>query len=58
MCVCRWLALMLFVGIPAPGTGAWTGAIIAFILDMPFAEAMWSIFAGVLIAGCHLASYG
>merc|ERR1719247_1461208 len=47
----RWLALMLFVGIPAPGTGAWTGAIIAFILDMPFAEAMWSILAGVIVAG-------
>lgn len=36
----RTLALALFVGIPAPGTGAWTGAIIAYLLDMPFGEAM------------------
>ena len=36
----RTLALALFVGVPAPGTGAWTGAIIAYLLDMPFGEAM------------------
>jgi len=47
----RTLALTLFVGVPAPGTGAWTGAIIAYLLDMPFATAMSSIFAGVLLAG-------
>jgi len=46
----RTLALALFVGVPAPGTGAWTGAIIAYLLDMPFATAMGSIFAGVLLA--------
>jgi len=47
----RTLALALFVGVPAPGTGAWTGAIIAYLLDMPFATAMASIFAGVVLAG-------
>jgi len=47
----RTLALALFVGVPAPGTGAWTGAIIAYLLDMPFATAMGSIFAGVVLAG-------
>jgi len=47
----RFLALALFVGIPAPGTGAWTGAIIAYLLDMPLTEAMTSIFSGVIIAG-------
>ena len=47
----RTLALALFVGIPAPGTGAWTGAIIAYLLDMPFATAIGSIFGGVLVAG-------
>merc|ERR1719213_1106937 len=47
----RTLALALFVGVPAPGTGAWTGAIIAYLLDMPFGEAMGAIFAGVLLAG-------
>ena len=43
-------ALALFVGVPAPGTGAWTGAIIAYLLDMPFGTAMASIFSGVLLA--------
>jgi len=47
----RTLALALFVGVPAPGTGAWTGAIIAYLLDMPFGEAMATIFAGVALAG-------
>lgn len=47
----RTLALALFVGVPAPGTGAWTGAIIAYLLDMPFGTAMASIFAGVVLAG-------
>ena len=47
----RTLALALFVGVPAPGTGAWTGAIIAYLLGMPFATAMGSIFAGVVLAG-------
>eukprot|EP00308_Calcidiscus_leptoporus_P009701 CAMPEP_0119374142 /NCGR_PEP_ID=MMETSP1334-20130426/29335_1 /TAXON_ID=127549 /ORGANISM="Calcidiscus leptoporus, Strain RCC1130" /LENGTH=242 /DNA_ID=CAMNT_0007392129 /DNA_START=146 /DNA_END=874 /DNA_ORIENTATION=- len=47
----RTLALALFVGIPAPGTGAWTGAIIAYLLDMPFTTSMGAILAGVLLAG-------
>merc|ERR1719428_1369574 len=47
----RTLALTLFVGVPAPGTGAWTGAIIAYLLDMPFSTAMGAIFAGVVLAG-------
>ena len=47
----RTLALALFVGVPAPGTGAWTGAIIAYLLDMPFTTAMASILAGVVLAG-------
>lgn len=47
----RALALALFVGVPAPGTGAWTGAIIAALLRMPVQEAMASILAGVVLAG-------
>ena len=47
----RELALALFVGIPAPGTGAWTGATISYLLGMPFGTAMGAIFAGVVIAG-------
>lgn len=47
----QWLGLMLFVAVPFPGTGAWTGAIIASILDMPFWSAISANFIGVVIAG-------
>ena len=43
-------ALLLFVGIPLPGTGAWTGALIAALLDMRLKHAVPSIFLGVCIA--------
>ena len=46
------LGLLLFVGIPLPGTGAWTGALAAAFLDMPLRKAMPSIIAGVVLAGC------
>lgn len=48
----KYLGLMLFVGIPLPGTGAWTGALAAAFLDMPLRKAMPSIVAGVVLAGC------
>ena len=44
------LALLTFVAIPLPGTGAWTGALIAALLDMPVRKAVPSILLGVLIA--------
>lgn len=47
----QWLGLMLFVAVPFPGTGAWTGAFIAAILDMPFWSALSANFFGVVIAG-------
>mmetsp|Transcript_34975 Transcript_34975/g.115933 ORF Transcript_34975/g.115933 Transcript_34975/m.115933 type:complete len:258 (-) Transcript_34975:179-952(-) len=47
----RWLALTLFVGVPAPGTGGWTGAIIGYLLGMGFGEAMSAIVSGVILAG-------
>ncbi|MCD7472162.1 hypothetical protein HAX54_013169 [Datura stramonium] len=47
----QWLGLMLFVAVPFPGTGAWTGAIIASVLDMPFWSAVSANFVGVLLAG-------
>ena len=47
----KYLGLMLFVAIPLPGTGAWTGALAAAFLDMPLRKAIPSIFAGVLAAG-------
>lgn len=52
----RWSALAAFVGVPFPGTGAWTGAMVAFVLGMPFGEAMSSIFAGVVAAGLIVSS--
>ena len=47
----RYLGLMIFVAIPLPGTGGWTGALVAAFLDMRLRKAIPSIFAGVLIAG-------
>jgi uncharacterized membrane protein len=45
------IGLTLFVAIPLPVTGAWTGAIIAFLLGIRKRHAFFSILAGVLIAG-------
>jgi uncharacterized membrane protein len=54
------VALMLFVGIPLPGTGAWTGSLIAALFGIRMKYSLPSIFAGVLLAGAimTLASYG
>ena len=41
---------MLFVGIPLPGTGAWTGSLIASLLEMDIKKASIAIFLGVLLA--------
>ena len=46
-----FLALMLFVGIPLPGTGAWTGALGASFLNMGFKSTVASVSLGVIIAG-------
>ncbi len=43
--------LFIFVAIPLPGTGAWTGALIAAMLEMPLNKAFPSIMLGVLSAG-------
>lgn len=45
-----WIGLVLFVGIPLPGTGAWTGALIANALKMPIKKSLPSIFLGVICA--------
>ena len=47
----KYLGLVLFVAIPLPGTGAWTGSLAAAFLDMPLRKAIPSIFIGVLVAG-------
>ena len=52
----QWASLAAFVGIPLPGTGAWTGAMGAFLLGMPTAVALSSIFTGVCGAGVIMAS--
>ena len=44
-------ALFLFVGIPVPGTGAWTGMLAASILDMDFKKSTIAALGGVLLAG-------
>lgn len=44
-------ALLLFVGIPLPGTGAWTGTLAASILDMDFKTSMAAVLGGVILAG-------
>ena len=45
-----FIALMLFVGIPLPGTGAWTGTLAASILDMDFKSSVIAVLLGVLLA--------
>ena len=46
-----FIALMLFVGIPLPGTGAWTGTLGASILDFDFKHSVTAVMLGVLLAG-------
>ena len=46
-----FVALMLFVGIPLPGTGAWTGTLAASILDMKFKDSILAVICGVALAG-------
>lgn len=46
----EFLGLLLFVGIPLPGTGAWTGSLIASLLEMDIKKASIAIFLGVLLA--------
>lgn len=43
-------ALLALVAIPIPFTGAWTGALAAFLFDIPFKRSMWMIFGGIVIA--------
>ena len=47
----QYIGLLLFVGIPLPGTGAWTGCLIAALLDMDKKKSMLYAILGVLLAG-------
>lgn len=46
-----YFALFLFVAIPLPGTGAWTGALAASILNLDFKKTIIAIIPGILVAG-------
>ena len=46
-----YFALFLFVGIPLPGTGAWTGTLAASLLDMNWKKTSIAVISGVLLAG-------
>lgn len=52
--------LMIFVGIPLPGTGAWTGALIASLLDIDIKKSSLAIFCGIIMATVimYIVSYG
>ena len=50
-----FFALLLFVGIPIPGTGAWTGTLGASFLDMGFRSTVASVSLGVILSGCIMA---
>ena len=46
-----YIALLLFVGIPLPGTGAWTGTLAASFLDLDFKKSVLAVIGGVILAG-------
>ena len=48
----RTLGLVLLVAVPLPGTGAWTGALVADVLDIRMKTALPAIAVGIIIAGC------
>ena len=56
----EFLGLLLFVGIPLPGTGGWTGSLIASLMNMKLSRALAAIFLGVLMATVimSIVSYG
>jgi uncharacterized membrane protein len=44
------IALLLFVAVPLPFTGAWTGSLIAYLFDLKFTKSIITIFIGIIIA--------
>ena len=56
----EFLGLLLFVGIPLPGTGGWTGSLAASLMEMKFRKAITAIFLGILMATVimSIVSYG
>ena len=60
MSVAIFVALMIFVAIPFPGTGAWTGSLVAALFNLPKRKSFLAVTLGVMISGIImcLASYG
>ena len=56
----EFLGLMLFVGVPLPGTGAWTGSLIAALLEVDFKKAILAVLLGIVMATVIMSvvSYG
>ena len=56
----EFLGLLLFVGIPLPGTGAWTGSLIASLLEVDIKKSSIAIFCGLVMATVimYVVSYG
>ena len=52
----KYIGLWLFVAIPLPGTGAWTGSLAAAFLDMRLKKALPAVVLGVMTAGCIMLS--
>lgn len=50
-----YIGLLIFIGIPLPGTGAWTGVLAASILDLDFKKSVLAALGGVLLAGVIMA---
>lgn len=50
-----FIALLIFVGVPIPGTGAWTGTLGASFLDLGFKDTVLAVSLGVVMAGCIMA---
>ena len=50
-----YIALLIFVGIPLPGTGAWTGTLAASLLNMDFKKSTLAVMGGVILAGIIMA---
>ena len=53
-----YVALLLFVGIPLPGTGAWTGTLAASFLDMDFKKSVLAVIGGVVLASVIVGEIG
>jgi uncharacterized membrane protein len=52
-----WVGLTIFVGIPLPITGAWTGSVLAYLLGIEYKRALLAIFLGVLVAAVVVTTF-